>query len=1015
MICSADLRRLVPLLAVLLCPGPAPAQELERLESVELSGHLVDDKDRLLRFLGLGPGARFDADAIARIAEDLRTLGYRIVRETQDPGPRGVRLHLELKPQRVVRKIVVHGNWPLFDDEILRHLTVQSGSKLAADEELEKSLADEAARVERFLERDGYFGGSVKIVPRRGGRPDWVDLDVNLSLGDWYKLQSVFAVGNKVISDLELMDLFDHCCLRWGRFSVQKMREDARAAEKVLRDRGYPAARVAPDFDFKRDADRKTRRIRLPIKVTEKRKVEVRFVGNRTVSDGDLRDHLTIFSAGAYDEIELADSAKALQRAYQQRGFFEARVTWQRKRARGDDEVEEVTFFIAEGPELRVRGIDFASLGDRPLSFSADELRSKARLETKVFPRLGAIGLGEGGYVTSTQLEQDAERVVEFYRARGFPAVKVHAEVARDPSSFGALGALGAEAAGGTAARHDLYVRFFIDEGRHELVERVEVSFKGAHIKNEAEVLKVLRMTPGTPYTDEAFAADAQRIVDLYKTVGRPYVKADFGRTTWNEAHDRVVIRLDIDEGPEVRFGEILIRGNFKTRARVILADLPFKPGDLFDLSKLEEGERNLQTHLVFNQARVTPVGFNELRNPVPILVTVQERYLERFGSLALAGGIATDKLPNYVYVSAGWIWNNFFGFGSQLELRADFGFSELSYGASLRYTDIRAFGPGWRFDFAFFVRQELTFRLGPIFTYGLTTALTRYFGLTTRIFLRYDNYLSQVNVPLVRVAGPNDRQTVNDNTHTAKFTLGVAWDKRVGPDGLPNPLMPVKGWLLGASVGWAFPSSVDNGFVNFFSSENNFVVVSGQALGILPFKIRGAQFHLMANARYDHGFPIGKPALPAVERFYAGGDTTTRGFDTDQLKTEVIRSVGPLPGGEAFRVVPQGGNLRVLNTVEVQFPIAKTFLGLPWPWVGAVFWDMGAIANGWNVIQGSDVKHSVGLSLLRILTPVGPLSLEYAYPITQSLAEERWKTNPWYSHWPGRIHFNWGIPLTRL
>ena len=45
----------------------------------------------------------------------------------------------------------------------------------------------------------------------------------------------------------------------------------------------------------------------------------------------------------------------------------------------------------------------------------------------------------------------------------------------------------------------------------------------------------------------------------------------------------------------------------------------------------------------------------------------------------------------------------------------------------------------------------------------------------------------------------------------------------------------------------------------------------------------------------------------------------------------------------------------------------------------------------------------------MRVLTSFGPLSLEYAYPINQSLAEERWKTNPWYSHFPGRIHFELG------
>ena len=40
------------------------------------------------------------------------------------------------------------------------------------------------------------------------------------------------------------------------------MREDSRKAEKVLRDAGFPAARVLPTSTFERDADTKTHRIR---------------------------------------------------------------------------------------------------------------------------------------------------------------------------------------------------------------------------------------------------------------------------------------------------------------------------------------------------------------------------------------------------------------------------------------------------------------------------------------------------------------------------------------------------------------------------------------------------------------------------------------------------------------------------------------------------------------------------------------------------------------------------------
>ena len=43
--------------------------------------------------------------------------------------------------------------------------------------------------------------------------------------------------------------------------SLQRMREDARATEKRLRDKGYPAARVQPSFARDRNTDEKTREI----------------------------------------------------------------------------------------------------------------------------------------------------------------------------------------------------------------------------------------------------------------------------------------------------------------------------------------------------------------------------------------------------------------------------------------------------------------------------------------------------------------------------------------------------------------------------------------------------------------------------------------------------------------------------------------------------------------------------------------------------------------------------------
>ena len=701
-------------------PAPAPAPT-QRLAAVDLQGEIHENRQRLLRFLGLTAGAPFGQEDQNRLDAELKALGYRqLLTQIEPLGGGMVRLHLTIEPMRIVRNVIVKHNWPLFDDEIVRHLSLRTGQPLPADTELRARLTEEAEAVRKYLFNEGYFEAAATVEPHiamvglpSAPRAQWIDLVVRVDLGPSYKLDSVLPTydhedGAKHLPASQLYDIFHH----WLRFKVSQMRDDARQAEKVLRDEGFPAARVVPEFDFQRDADRKTHRVRLPVRVTMKRKVDVSFIGNRAIASRDLRDQLTIFSAGAYDDVELSESAHALQREYQKHGYFEARVTFHRalRRAPVDgagkpigDDVEEVTFTVDEGPELKVQKVEIVSESGAPLTFSATELRDKASLETRAFPALGAIGLGEGGYVTQLQLQQDAERIANLYKSRGFPAVKVRYEVARDPAAFDDLGEFGAEVTG-AGGGHDLYVRFYVDEGRREIVDHVEIGFVGDHVKSELDVYKAVQLGAGREYTATAVEEDGGRILNLYKSSGRPFVNVNLSGSSWNPAHDRVVLRYVITEGPEVRFGEILIRGNFKTRASTIRKDLPFKAGDLYDVTKLEAAERNLATHLIFNSARVqAPVQPG--RTTAPVLVVVQERYLEAYGALTFAVGAASDRLPDYAYLQATYLWSNFLGYGSQLELKGDFAFlaallgNPITMGASLRYTDTRAFGPGWRYD----------------------------------------------------------------------------------------------------------------------------------------------------------------------------------------------------------------------------------------------------------------------------------------------------------------------------
>jgi len=91
----------------------------------------------------------------------------------------------------------------------------------------------------------------------------------------------------------------------------------------------------------------------------------------------------------------------------------------------------------------------------------------------------------------------------------------------------------------------------------------------------------------------------------------------------------------------------------------------------------------------------------------------------------------------------------------------------------------------------------------------------------------------------------------------------------------------------------------------------------------------------LRHSLRYDQGFPLGGASLlPRVERFFAGGDTTVRGYDLDRLLTETIY----VPSAFAVQYQPVGGNLRIIQNIDLQFPILR-------PWYGSVFLDSGVVA----------------------------------------------------------------------
>jgi outer membrane protein insertion porin family len=954
-------------LAATAAPTPAtrPAAPAFLLE-----GRILDDKDELARTLGLGstPLGKEQGERAARL---LDALGYRVQIEL-----RGAQTVLKLTPHRVIRKIYMKGNWPLFEEEVLRRIRFRPGQRLPEGAELALAIARQEERMRQYLSREGYFDGSmkIKITPTRVA--EQVLMEIELNKGRRYKVGAVsirrggrgqaVAEQQRAIGDPEIAKFFKHHILWYERtFNTAQIREDVEALLKRFHELGYPGARVKEHFrvDPKATDDRA---VLITLEIQQRKRIVVSFEGARRVSERELRKVLTLSKEGAYDDFEVGQSVKEIHRLYQGEGYLQARVRFTRTVGATSDTIK---FQIQEGPRFRIAQVQFQ--GNR--SVSDADLRKV--IKTRAFPLLGYIALGEGGYITDTQLRQDVERLQAHYAELGFGNAKVVGEIAPHPELFGRPAALAGAVAAHTGEDGKIYVRFTIEEGTQVKVERVEIS--GNTRVDSATLLSQLALRPGRPFTERALSLDKARIARIYAERGHPYAKVPPPLEELSPDRTRASIQFTVVENRPARFGPIFIRGNFKTRRSVLLSDLPFREGDPFDIRKIEEADARMRKRQIFNVVRLQLLGISDEQPVLPVLVTVEERY-DDHGVIEVGVGGSTDNL---FFGSMAYTNSNLFGFGTSFTFKGEVGMKIQS--GTARYRDPRLFGSQVAFDLEGFVRNQLTQRLGEVFTVGGTTTITKELVPNLKALLRYEFRRVSHKEDLYRPAGVDETRQVDVLTQTGGVGPALIYDRR------DNPLNPTRGFRVGASMLWAS---------RYLGGRDDFIKLNlnGQAFVPLPKEIL-----IALSVRYDHGFPLrGEVLLPKVERYYAGGDTTIRGIEEDRAWTErVAIPTAPLGGAQSYRIRPQGGNIRFLTNVELQFPIWKESLLFGLPLLGAVFFDNGAVTNSFEGFRASDLRQSLGLAL-RINTPVGFSSFEYAWSLDPEVGDDP----------RGRFHFNFGF-----
>lgn len=924
----------------------------------------------------------------------------------------------------------------IFETEILRRLRLRPGAALAsAPAACRLQLRREEERVRTYLQRVGYPESVVQIQGNERkdvcteSRPAAVRLVVHVRKGPPYRIGDIGVEGATAVAPGTVRSNFQrgrYCAPDWWpsvggrclieRFSQDELNNTLQRVIELYQSRGYPAVRVRTDLDF-RYSDNfkpKTKTVDFTVIVNERRRIDVVFEGNDPdrFPEERLRALLTFQDEGSYDDVEVSASADAVRRYYQTQGYFEAQVTYERVNL-GD--FDRIVFTIHPGPRLNVEDVQVA--GNRAIA--GDELMAVLRTRS-------------GAPVTAATLSRDVARMVALYRERGYHHADVEISISRALPEVGNAAVLAALVAGGAAVVGDaqgsdpapapavegdgapsalpsgLYVRFDIREGSQTRIEGIELDFRGPHRYQAEELTGLLRFQPGDPYVQERVERGRDRIGRFYFENAHP--RAAVRRCVRpGEQGQGVTVVYQVEEREPVRFGKVLLHGNFKTRDWVILSELNYREGEPLTLGRAEEGQQSLRASGLFNAVQVRFVNLDDGAEPdVNVVVEVQERHDYWFG---LEGALVYSS-DDGLLVESALRSPNVLGQGLQLGTRAQAQLSGLQQPRP-RTLEGTFVVPHWytrritrplfrlftgsdvqaapRLETSAFWRRDDTPRFGELTSYGFSTAVSavgqRGFWQGWLLSLRYDFRRRSLEENLVRNPGSSDdleRSPVDVRTGALGPQLVI--DKRRDASGRPNPLTPEAGFKLELRALYASP---------YLGGQSAFFKLgaSGQHFWKL-----GSRVLLSNGVRYDHGIPLGASLLPETERYFAGGDTTVRGFEEDHLATEIIEEpVPPLGQLTRIRTRPAGGNIRFIHNLDLQMRLWELF---DVPVASAIFLDSGLVTNSLDKVELTDLRHALGVALLRLVAPFGSLSVEYAVPLDPEIGD-----NP-----RGRYHVNFGL-----
>lgn len=652
-------------------------------------------------------------------------------------------------------------------------------------------------------------------------------------------------------------------------------------------------------------------------------KAEVK--GNDKIKTDDLKEVMDLLDGQVYSRSAVERNRQKILDKYHSKGYLLAQVDV-------EEGVEEetarktVTFRIKEGKKVRIRYISFAG----NVHVKDKQLRKKLPVKEERWWRDGDF--------KEDEYRLGLDSLVDYYRELGY----LDASVQGDKITY-------------TPDKKWLDIRVNVNEGRRYRFGKA--TFIHNNIVEDGALRAQLLLDSGDVFNMKKYEATKFQLTSLYREEG--YLFLDLQDRF--EYQDSVVnVTFTIKENSIAHIHLVDIRGNTKTKDKVIRREIKLFPGDIFRQSLIMRAQRDIMQLAFFDN--VEP-NIEQSQDGDPSDVNLVMKVTEKqAGTGTVSAGLAYSQRESLVG-TVGLQIPNFMGNGQRADLN-------LEYGTQKKLASV-GFTEPWFLDTPtlvggsiFYSRQEAVLANEQTYTrYGLGLNLGRRLTWPDDYFTLSSSY----------------NLTENDNGFTSNQGSLII------PSGLESSLK--------------FTLTRDDKNLPFFPSEGSLYRLSYSRVG---GPLGGDFDYHMLETKVNWWFPtIQKLVLGVSTEFGMLLGDNIQSYDLFQMGG-VLGYQGKMRGYDPGSI----GSSRIGRSyfsfiTELTYPVVEnTFYLLGFYDVGNVFGNIpkrdptgltyynpishNAVPSPWEEIDFSDLRRDLGFGFRLVIPLVAPFGMgfDFGWPL---------------------------------